>query len=151
MIEMSKRENYFGPETTISQLKLEIMDAVWKELGIELHDKLKTSESPFDQQRYYEFNRKVSDTLNKFIQVFKVQKRLPSYDYNERPQDMQEYVEHEFSAMIAKEIFKSKVVAITKFEAKYEGYVEFNCSIPFMAVQNKPKVINPHHGAGEEG
>lgn len=131
-------DNYFGASSTISALKLEIMDAIWGAIGHQLANSMKDSESPFDREKYYEANRKIFDSLDKFIGTFNCEHIVSVEQIKQMGEDeTKNYIYHYMSSKIADEVFKSDSVAVRILSSDYHPDRIYKVEIPFLKQVNK--------------
>ncbi len=135
-------KNYFGGSSTVYALKLEIMNAIWNTIGLQLRDSLENSDSPFDTNKYYEFNRKLSDTLDKFIGI--VGATVTTQREHREPLD---YIYSKLSRAIVDEVFESDFVVVRDFGSVYKREQIFEVQIPFLKCLNEP---TPAEGGSDE-
>lgn len=130
-------DNYFGGSCTVSKFKNEIMDAIWGVLGVELKNSLSSPDNPFGLEKYFQINRQLSDTIDRFVG-----KLGASYTIDARnlQPGIEEYIHDKLTHMIADELMKSDFVAVQELGGDYACEKYFHVEVPFLKLTTKKGV-----------
>jgi hypothetical protein len=124
-------ENYFGASSSVSGLKVQILDAIWETIGVHLKEKMMGADSKWDQQKYYDLNRKIGDALDEFITVIGAEYRA---DFTHHKEDQRENIHHVLSRQIADEILKSEFVGVRELGSDYTPQRIFKVEVPLLTL-----------------
>lgn len=133
-------ENYYGPSDIVAKLKNNIVKSVWDTIGMELLEDLKTSDEPVRRDVYWEFNRRLSDILDSFIELFLVRTSIKGSDMEPKYADLLKKEQlHKMSRIISDEIVKTPFITYSQRNEFNTGETVFEITVPFLRVTAKDK------------
>lgn len=126
--------NYFGANCSTSSLKNKIIDDVWECLGVDICKKLKESGEWHERESYYKLNNKISEAIDKYVQVLSCQYHISKEQshYLKQPERIKGLVTHQLTSQIADALIKSEFVVMQEFNSNFSPDIIYKVEIPFI-------------------
>ncbi len=143
MIKLEKIKGVYTHGDLIAGLKNDIFNLIWSHLGVSLQEKLVGSNSEWDKRTYFNFNRDLSDALDKRIKTLwseiRLDKsRIPS-EYLEREKS---HIQERMAHQLAKEIMKSDTVVLREIDYKMHPEITYSICIPIISFNDTQRSEN---------